>query len=121
MQSGISTGLHPAAWAARIPVNASSNTRHRGGGTSILDAARRNMSGAGFPCTTSSPVTIASNIPRRPDERRLCSTRLRKELEATAVRMPFSRHFASILRTPGFIVGTDSACALKAMFSARSM
>ncbi len=119
-RSGISIGLHPAAWAARIPENASSNTRHCGGGTPILDEAKRNMSGAGFPCTTSSPVTITSNISARSAARMLSSTRLRIELDATAVRTPFSRHIANILRTPGLSVGVEFACALNAMSPLRS-
>ena len=87
-RSGIITGWHPAACAARMPVSASSKTRQTEGLRPSFDAASRKMSGAGLPRSTSFPVTIASKVPARPAERRLCSTNLRLELVAIAVWTP---------------------------------
>jgi DNA-binding XRE family transcriptional regulator len=47
----------PAARADATPAGASSTTAHRDGGTPSHSAARRQVSGAGFPLATSSAVT----------------------------------------------------------------
>ena len=53
--------LMPAFFAARIPFGASSSTRHRLGGIWSRSAHRRKISGAGLPCSTSSPETQTAN------------------------------------------------------------
>jgi len=51
----------PAATPPRIPAGASSKTRQCSGGISMSSAARRKISGAGFPRLTSVAVTITEN------------------------------------------------------------
>ena len=105
IRSGTITVMHPAAYPAFIPLALSSNTKHSPGAQPILSAARRKISGAGFPCCTSVPLITSEKYPLMPAISRfdsICSAAL---LLATAIRTPFSRKKFSISCTP-FFIGT---------------
>ena len=48
------------------------------------------MSGAGLPCATSSPATVAANAPVRPERASVWSSRSRGDDEATPITTPRS-------------------------------
>ena len=60
------TAAIPAAAAASRPLFPSSKTRHSAAGTPMRSAARRNISGAGFPLATSLGVMMMGNRPSSP-------------------------------------------------------
>src|SRR6185503_7377584 len=81
----------PAARPACTPGGLSSITTHADGSTPSREAARRNMSGAGLPCSTSSPATITSNASSRPARPSVRCSRSRGDDDATATGTPRAR------------------------------
>ena len=78
----------PAAIAAAAPSPVSSIARQSTGRTPRRSAAARYTSGAGLPCGTSSPATVAWKYLARPLRPRVRSRRSRRLLEATARGTP---------------------------------
>ena len=60
IMSGTMTVMQPAACPARTPFSLSSNTKQSSALHPIRSAAHRKISGAGFPHSTSVPLTTAS-------------------------------------------------------------
>jgi hypothetical protein len=109
-ESGTRNGVIPAANAALIPWSESSITTHSPGSRPSRAAASRKMSGAGLPCTISSPPAMTSKASTTP-ARLSWAMMPERELElptASGTRSP--RAQASRSRRPGLTV-TGSARA----------
>ena len=71
-------------------------TAHAAGSIASFAAAARNMSGAGLPCSISSPATLTANASASPARRSVRSSRARGEEDATATVTPRSRNSATV-------------------------
>jgi hypothetical protein len=86
-ESGTRIGIIPAAAAAVMPLSESSRTTHARGSQPRRRAASRKMSGAGLPCSTSSPPTVAVTASSAPASRSREPTLARVLELATATGM----------------------------------
>jgi hypothetical protein len=107
-ESGTRIGIIPAAAAAVMPLSESSRTTHARGSQPRRRAASRKMSGAGLPCSTSSPPTEASTASSAPASRsrEATLTRVLELATATGTCSPFAQSSSS---NKPFLTTTGSA------------
>ena len=110
-KSGTMTVMKPPAAPARTPLKESSSTSTSCASHPKSSAARRNTSGSGLACSTSSPDTVAEKHAETPAFSRFCAIWLAGEEDATAAGMPCSPRYARSSSRPGFFSTPARRCS----------